>query len=567
MWIILTVIVIVALGIGFTWAVFAQRKAASQVSDFALAKKALTDTDAEKDLAKARKTALTGEALKEYQELEKVYKDLRNHRFLEIDQEISHAMNLAAGLNVWKTRKVLQDLFDLMTEASELQKEVLSGLAKLDRQSQMQHQAVDQLHQEYPAIREKIAADDGVYGPAGPALLDFLEEVEESYQEYQDLAEKSERVQAAEKFEELGMLTGQVLDFMQNIPIFVASFNFKYLDQINELLTSWQELADRGVIFKTAEVQAALDDIDSDRLQGLAAVAKLKLKETDSISKKLGEKIQALYDLLEKEYKAYRAYFGQQDLVNQRFDRVKEQNHSLLIELTYLKGRFALVHDEEEQNAGYHIEIDNLMASQQEIQKQLKDHDLLYSQAVEIQENWLTTLAQLDDDQVTLFKQIEEFQPALESAKKHTIDYIDQIRGLKRSLERRDLPGLPATFLTNFFSVSDEIKRLDETVYTSEADLDEIQRQLNIVAADFDTLREEAQEVLIQADLAVALLQYANRYRETSSEVAMALEAGQALYQNDFDYAGVVATLKPALVAVEPGAYERLLASQDAVEL
>lgn len=115
--------------------------------------------------------------------------------------------------------------------------------------------------------------------------------------------------------------------------------------------------------------------------------------------------------------------------------------------------------------------------------------------------------------------------------------------------------------------MSDEITRLDEAVYAGEVDLDDVQRQLNIVAADFDTLKEQAHDVIIAADLAVSLLQYANRYREQDEGVAKALKVGQKLYQVDFDYDGVIKEMKPVLQVAEPGAFERLQKNQDPVLL
>lgn len=567
MWIIIAVIVIIAILIGLGWVVLTQRQAAAQAVDFSLAKKALMDEDIATDLAAARKVALAGQALQNFQETEKIYRDLRNHRFAAIDAEINRAMQLSAGLNVWKSRKSLQSLLDQMTEAVSLQKQVVSGLESIQQENKMQRQAIDQLHGDFDDITERLTAMNNPYGPSAPALLAFLSDEEDEYQRYHELIEAGDRVKAAQKFEEVGMIAGQVLDYMQNLPILFTAFNEKYLDQINELHTSWLDLTDRGVVFVEGVLEDALSEVDDLRLQGLQAIEGLKVKEANTISTTLNQKIQDLYDLMEEEYQAYHRYFKQQERVNTEFDRVKEQNHSLLLELTYLKGRFILGHEEEDRQSSYHHDIEELVLSQQEVQRALKEGSQTYSWAVTRQENWLSILSQLDSDQVALYHQIEEFQPALQSAKEHTTAYIDQIRGVKRSLERRDLPGLPEDFLQKFFTVSDEITRLDEAVYAGEVDLDDVQRQLNIVAADFDTLKEQAHTVIVAADLAVSLLQYANRYREQNEEVAKALKVGQKLYQVDFDYDGVIQEMKLVLQEVEPGAFERLQKNQDPVLL
>jgi septation ring formation regulator len=141
-------------------------------------------------------------------------------------------------------------------------------------------------------------------------------------------------------------------------------------------------LTDRGVVFAEGVVEEALNEVDDLRLQGLKAIAGLKVKEANTISTTLNQKIQELYDLLEEEYQAYHRYFKQQERVNTEFDRVKEQNHSLLLELTYLKGRFILGHEEEDRQASYHHDIEGLVLSQQEVQRALKEGSQTYSWAV-----------------------------------------------------------------------------------------------------------------------------------------------------------------------------------------
>ena len=124
-----------------------------------------------------------------------------------------------------------------------------------------------------------------------------------------------------------------------------------------------------------------------------------------------------------------------------------------------------------------------------------------------------------------------------------------------------NLPGLPVAYLEYFYAVSNELKRLAKSLNTNLIDMDEVQRQLNIVSADIDTLKERTEEIVDQAALTEQLLQYANRYRASNERVAAASEQARMFYERDYNFKQAMDILGSALDSAEPGVYERLVDS------
>lgn len=567
MWIIIGIMLVLLVFAAVSWAIMEQRKAAGQVADFELAKKALLNEHVDQSIKEAKKISLSGQALKEYEAIQGQYSYLKKTLFAQMDQVRVEAERKTAGLNVWATKHSLRKLLALTKEAAQVQASIKDGLNNLYKQNERHHAIIHQLHEERAVISKRIEDEPENFGPSAKALIDFVKDGEDNYQRYLDLVEQGEAVEASEVFETLGMEAGQLTHYLQSIPLIFVQLNQKFIEQIQEIVSGKADLEKRGVIFDNQLVQADLERIDQDRLKALDALESLKMKEATDLQLRLNQEIQDLYDVLEKELNAYRLYFKQQEVVQEAFDRISEQKHSLMIELAYLKGRFQFANDEDGQQQGYAKEIEDLVTGQQEVSSALSDKTMTYSEAVARQEKWLTVMRELDRDQVALYKQIEAFQPALKSAKTYSDDYIGQLKDLKRSLERRDLPGLPKLFLDHFFALSDEMARLDTAVNASQVDLDAVQRQVNIVSSDLDTLKEEAKVVAEQADLSVALMQYASRYVDENGQMAQALQKASKLYNDEFDYAAVIGEIKPVLNEIEPDAYARLVANQNSIEL
>ncbi len=89
--------------------------------------------------------------------------------------------------------------------------------------------------------------------------------------------------------------------------------------------------------------------------------------------------------------------------------------------------------------------------------------------------------------------------------------------------------------------------------------MDDVQRQLNIVSSDIDTLKEKTDTLVDQASLSEQLLQYANRYRTQSERVAAASEQARMFYERDYNYQKAMDILGDALNSVEPGVYEKII--------
>ncbi|MBS9337289.1 septation ring formation regulator EzrA [Fructobacillus parabroussonetiae] len=566
MWIIIGIILVLLAFAAVAWAILEQRKAAGQVADFELAKRALLNEHVDQAIQAAKKISLSGQALKEYETIQGQYSYLKKNLFAKMDQERAYAESKTAGLNVWATKSSLHRLLALTKEAAQVQASIKDGLDNLYKQNDRHHEAIRQLHDDHGKILERIEKEPETFGPSATALTTFIKEGEENYQDYRRLVEEDKAMEASEAFEALGMEAGQLTHYLQSIPLIFSKLNGQFVEQIQEIVDGQADLEKRGVIFDQQAISQSLDQIDQNRLSALSALEGLKIKEATDLQLHINDQIQALYDLLEGELTAYKRYFKQAELVQQAFDRISEQNHSLMIELAYLKGRFQLTHDEEKKQQEAAKEIADLVEGQKEVSAALADKTMTYSQACQRQEKWLTIFAEMDQEQVALYKQIEGFQPALKSAKAHSAESISQLKDLKRSLERRDLPGLPQIFLDHFFALSDEMTRLDDAVNASQVDLDGVQRQLNIVSSDLDTLEEEAKVVAEQADLAVTLLQYSSRYAE-NSKMQQTLQEAQRDFDENYDYAKVIDQIKPVLNELEPEAYARLVANQDPMTL
>ncbi|GMA70127.1 septation ring formation regulator EzrA [Leuconostoc litchii] len=538
-----------------------QRTTVKKVSDLRARKDQLESLKVREELVEGRKLPLTGQSLKNYQKFESAFNDVQNNKFLKIDQQANLVLFEARGINFIKTRNELERLQDMVDDTESTIKDVRAGLLDLKKTDEEHREAINDLKKKYEGLRKRLLAENFKFGPANPALDKFLSQLEADYDEFAELTENGDHATASDIYEQLAMETTQMEKMMTDIPALFDQLNIKYVDQLNELAQGHTKLVDSGYVFPNDSVEQELQAIDGQRQQVLNLLADLKLKEVAEQTGYIEQRIETMYDTMETEVTARKHVTKNAGRLSSDLLRLREQNQTLSIELDRLGQSFQFNHKE--------LEIRRTLLEQINMAEEQINHndDLLESKEISYselriqQEKLLKQFEEIETQQVEIWDKISGLEKAERSARQLGGQYQKEIEAIKHAVERMNLPGLPSVYLEYFFAVSNELKRLAKSLNTNLIDMDEVQRQLNIVSADIDTLRGKTEEVVDQAALTEQLLQYANRFRATNERVAAASEQARMFYERDYNFKQAMDVLGEALNSAEPGVYERLVDS------
>jgi len=287
----------------------------------------------------------------------------------------------------------------------------------------------------------------------------------------------------------------------------------------------------------------------------------LKLKEVAEQNGYIERRIDTLYDMMETEITARTQVLKNAEKLSSNLLRLREQNSQLAIELDQLGQRFQFNHKELETRRTL---LEQINATEEQVNHNddlLEAAEMSFSELRAKQDSQLQLFSEIEAQQIEIWEKISGLEKAQHSARQLGGHYQQEIEMIKQAVERINLPGLPENYLEYFFAVSNELKKLAKSLQAHLIDMDEVQRQLNIVSADIDTLKEKTEKLVDQASITEQLLQYANRYRASSDRVAAASEQARMFYERDYSFDKAMDVLGPALDSVEPGVYEKLVDS------
>lgn len=538
-----------------------QRTTVKKVSDLRARKDQLESLKVREELVEGRKLPLTGQSLKNYQKFESSFNDVQNNKFLKIDQQANLVLFEARGINFIKTRNELERLQGMVDDTETTIKDVRAGLLDLKKTDEEHREAINDLKKKYEGLRKRLLAENFKFGPANPALDKFLSQLEADYDEFTELTENGDHATASDIYEQLAMETTQMEKMMADIPDLFDQLNIKYVDQLNELAQGHTKLVEAGYVFPNDSVEQELQAIDSQRQQVLNLLADLKLKEVTEQTGYIEQRIDAMYETMETEVTARKHVTKNADRLSSDLLRLREQNQTLSIELDRLGQSFQFNHKELETRRTL---LEQINMAEEQINHNddlLEAKEISYSELQIQQEKLLKQFEEIETQQVDIWDKISGLEKADRSARQLGGQYQKEVEAIKHAVERMNLPGLPVAYLEYFYAVSNELKRLAKSLNTNLIDMDEVQRQLNIVSADIDTLKERTEEIVDQAALTEQLLQYANRYRASNERVAAASEQARMFYERDYNFKQAMDILGSALDSAEPGVYERLVDS------
>ncbi|MCT8386568.1 septation ring formation regulator EzrA [Leuconostoc mesenteroides] len=538
-----------------------QRTTVKKVSDLRARKDQLESLKVREELVEGRKLPLTGQSLKNYQKFESSFNDVQNNKFLKIDQQANLVLFEARGINFIKTRNELERLQGMVDDTETTIKDVRAGLLDLKKTDEEHREAINDLKKKYEGLRKRLLAENFKFGPANPALDKFLSQLEADYDEFTELTKNGDHATASDIYEQLAMETTQMEKMMADIPDLFDQLNIKYVDQLNELAQGHTKLVEAGYVFPNDSVEQELQAIDSQRQQVLNLLADLKLKEVTEQTGYIEHRIDAMYETMETEVTARKHVTKNADRLSSDLLRLREQNQTLSIELDRLGQSFQFNHKELETRRTL---LEQINMAEEQINHNddlLEAKEISYSELQIQQEKLLKQFEEIETQQVDIWDKISGLEKADRSARQLGGQYQKEVEAIKHAVERMNLPGLPVAYLEYFYAVSNELKRLAKSLNTNLIDMDEVQRQLNIVSADIDTLKEKTEEIVDQAALTEQLLQYANRYRASNEHVAAASEQARMFYERDYNFKQAMDILGSALDSAEPGVYERLVDS------
>ena len=561
--IILIIVIAVALILAYVAAVVLRKRNETLLDSLEERKEKLYNLPVNDEVEAIKNMHLIGQSQVTFREWNQKWVDLSLNSFADIENNIFEAEGYNNSFRFLKAKHAIDSIesqINLVEEDIELIRE---ALADLEKQEAKNSGRVLHALELFENLQVKVAEDTEKYGPAVQEIQKQLQNIESEFSQFVTLNSSGDPVEAADILDKTENHILALTHIVDKVPSIVTELREVLPDQLEDLESGYRKLVEAGYHFVETDIESRLSQLHSNITQNYENIAALELDNAQYENTQIQEEINALYDIFTREIAAQKVVEKLQENLPAYLKHTKENNQHLQSELDRLSKMYLLSDEEDEKVRDLQSELSALEAVVLATVEDSAENKQAYSLTQEALEATQERLKEIEDEQITLGERLERIEKDDDNARQKVNIYINKLHTIKRYMEKRNLPGIPKSFLSLFFTASDHTEALLTELEQLRVNIDNVNLLLENVTNDIHDLETETYQIVQYATLTEQLLQYSNRYRSFDQSIQEAFNKALDIFENQFDYESSFEVISQALEVVEPGVTSRFVTSYE----
>ena len=559
--IILIIVIGVLLVLGYVVAVLLRKRNEALLASLEERKEQLYNLPVNDEVEEVKNMHLIGQSQVAFREWNQKWVDLSLNSFADIENNLFEAEGYNNSFRFLKAKQAIGNIESQVQLIDEDIKAIRQALSELKEKEEKNSGRVVHALDMFENLQRQVASDPDTYGPALPEIEKQAENIQVEFSKFVTLNSSGDPVEAAEILDTAENHIVALTHIVEKVPAIVKDVQTTLPDQLEDLEAGHRKLLESGYHFTETDLEARFQQLHAALKANLQNVAALELDNALYENEQIQEEINALYDIFTREIESHKVVEKLVKALPGYLAHAKENNKRLAEEVERLSKTF----ESKELKENHLKELEaELTAQELVVEDALKDtsetqkaYSILQEELEAIEER----LKEIEDDQIALSETLSKIEKDDTNARQKVNIYANRLHAIKRYMDKRNLPGIPQSFLTIFFTASDNTEALLAELEGRRVNIENANRLLDILTNDMTELEEETYKLVQYATLTEQLLQYSNRYRSFDDHVQAAFDEALYIFEKEYDYPASFKVISEALETVEPGVTERFVTS------
>ena len=561
--IILIIVIGVLLVLGYVVAVLLRKRNEALLAALEERKEELYNLPVNDEVEAVKNMHLIGQSQVAFREWNQKWVDLSLNSFADIENNLFEAEGYNNSFRFLKAKQAIGNIESQVQLIDEDIKAIRQALSELKEKEEMNSGRVVHALDMFENLQKQVASDPDAYGPALPEIEKQSENIQVEFSKFVTLNSSGDPVEAAEILDTAENHIVALTHIVEKVPAIVKDLQTTLPDQLEDLESGYRKLLESGYHFTETDLEARFQQLHAALKANLANVAALELDNALYENEQIQEEINALYDIFTREIESHKVVEKLVKALPGYLAHAKENNKSLAEEVERLSKIFESkvlkenhLKELEAELTAQELVVEDALNDTSETQKA---YSILQEELEAIEER----LKEIEDDQIALSETLSKIEKDDTNARQKVNIYANRLHAIKRYMDKRNLPGIPQSFLTIFFTASDNTEALLAELEGRRVNIENVNRLLDILTNDMTELEEETYKLVQYATLTEQLLQYSNRYRSFDNHVQAAFDEALYIFEKEYDYPASFKVISEALETVEPGVTERFVSSYE----
>ena len=561
--IILIIVIAVLLILAYITAILLRKRNETLLANLENRKESLYSLPVNDEIEHIKSLHLVGQSQVTFREWNQKWVDLSLNSFADIENNIFEAEGFNNAFRFIKAQHAIGNIESQLNLIEEDVNSIREALGDLEKQESKNSGRVIHALDLFEHLQKQVNDDEESYGQAIEEIKQQLGHIQDEFSQFVALNSSGDPVEASEildKAENHILALGQIVD---QIPEIVTMLDKTLPDQVEDLESGYRKLLEDNYFFQETDLESRLQQLHQSLKANTKNIASLELDNTKYENEQIQAEITSLYDIFTKEIEARKQFDKLNKILPGFLQHVKENSDNLMKEVERLGETYILsdvevnnVRDLQAELTGLESRVANTLDDQSTSQEP-------FSVRLDEFEKIDHRMKEMEDEQIILSESLATIEKDDANARQKVNIYINKLHTIKRYMEKRNLPGIPSSFLSLFFTASNNAESLLAELEEKKVNIESVNRMLEIVTRDMQDLEDETYQIVKNATLTEQLLQYSNRYRSFDENVQHAFDTALDIFENEFDYQASFEVISNAVEVVEPGVTSRFVTSYE----
>ena len=559
----LMVAIAVILILAYVTAIFLRKRNVSRLTALEERKEELYNLPVNDEVEAVKNMHLIGQSQVTFREWNQKWVDLSLNSFADIENHLFEAESYNNSFRFFKATHKLDQIESQIGLIEEDIAAIRNALSELEKQESKNSGRVLHALDLFESLQHTVAEDSEKYGKALPEIEKQLENIQSEFSQFVTLNSSGDPVEAAAILDSTENHILALTHIVERIPALVETLTKELPDQLADLEEGYRKLLDANYHFTETDIESRFQLLHESLKNNQENIRQLELDNAEYENNRIQEEINALYDIFTREIAAQKVVESLLATLPTYLNHLKENNQVLVQDLERLTKTYLLPESDGNHVRRLQAELAALDTAIMEVTEDQGEPTQAFSVLEEQLEMLQSNLKDIEDEQISVSERLAQIEKDDLNARQKANVYVNRLHTIKRYMEKRNLPGIPQSFLKLFFTASHNTEDLMAELEQPQVNIESVKRVLEIATNDMEALETETYDIVQYATLTEQLLQYSNRYRSFDERIQEAFNEALEIFEKEFDYQASFEKISQALEVAEPGVTNRFVTSYE----
>lgn len=559
----LMVAIAVILILAYVTALFLRKRNVSRLTALEERKEELYNLPVNDEVEAVKNMHLIGQSQVTFREWNQKWVDLSLNSFADIENHLFEAESYNNSFRFFKATHKLDQIESQISLIEEDIAAIRNALSELEKQESKNSGRVLHALDLFESLQHTVAEDSEKYGKALPEIEKQLENIQSEFSQFVTLNSSGDPVEAAAILDDTENHILALTHIVDRIPALVETLTKELPEQLADLEEGYRKLLDANYHFTETDIESRFQLLHESLKNNQENIRQLELDNAEYENNRIQEEINALYDIFTREIAAQKVVESLLSTLPTYLNHLKENNQVLVQDLERLTKTYLLPESDGNHVRRLQAELAALDTAIMEVTEDQGESTQAYSALEEQLEMLQSNLKDIEDEQISVSERLAQIEKDDLNARQKANVYVNRLHTIKRYMEKRNLPGIPQSFLKLFFTASHNTEDLMAELEQPQVNIESVKRILEVVTNDMEALETETYDIVQYATLTEQLLQYSNRYRSFDERIQEAFNEALEIFEKEFDYQASFEKISQALEVAEPGVTNRFVTSYE----